>query len=69
MAARLGRDPGTYIAYRAGVAMLLHDQYNITDFETRNRAAADILALVFGLQNLASLQAVLTGQVEEPPRA
>jgi len=35
------------IGYVANIAMLLHDRYGITDYETRNRAAEDILILIF----------------------
>ena len=33
--------------YIANIAMLLHDKYGITDYETRNNAAEDILKLIF----------------------
>lgn len=47
MARTLRRDAGTYEAYRSDVAMLLRDRYGITDCETRNRAADDLLGLIF----------------------
>jgi len=47
MAKHLREDEGLMIGYQANVAMLLHDRYGITDYETRNQAAKDILALVF----------------------
>lgn len=34
-------------AYVSNIAMLLHDRYEITDYETRNEAAKDILKLIF----------------------
>jgi hypothetical protein len=37
--------------YVANISMLLYDKYNMvdfTDFETRNRAAEDIMELIFG---------------------
>jgi hypothetical protein len=33
--------------YISNIAMLLHDHYGITNFETRNKAAEDILKLIF----------------------
>jgi len=33
--------------YVSNIAMLLHDRYGITDYETRNQAAEDILELLF----------------------
>ena len=48
-AAFLDRSPGSLFgSYVANVAMLLHDRYGITDYETRNRAAEDVLDLLFG---------------------
>jgi len=47
MARHLKEDEGLRIGYEANVAMLLHDRYGITDHETRNKAAKDILRLVF----------------------
>jgi len=43
-------DDGLRIGYQANVAMLLYDRYNNADFsdhDTRNKAANDILNLVF----------------------
>ena len=40
------RDPDMEVTYRSNVAMLLNDRYGITDHETRNRAAAEILSLI-----------------------
>jgi len=40
-------DPGFKLTYIANIAMLLHDRYDITDYETRNRAADDLLKLIF----------------------
>jgi len=47
MANTLKCDKGLFIAYQANVAMLLHDRYGIEDYETRNKAAAEILELIF----------------------
>lgn len=33
--------------YVANIAMLLHDRYGITDYDKRNKAAEDILGLIF----------------------
>lgn len=33
--------------YVSNIAMLLHDQYRITDYEERTQAAEDILRLIF----------------------
>ena len=51
MAYAFATDPGLSDAYRSNVAMLLCDRYNITDHQTRNRAAKDILDLIFGDSN------------------
>jgi len=41
-------EPGGFKhGYISNIAMLLHDQYGITDYETRNKAAEDILKLIF----------------------
>lgn len=34
-------------SYVANIAMLLHDRYGITNYEERNRAAEDIMNLIF----------------------
>lgn len=34
--------------YISNVAMLLHDKYNIINWEDRNNAAEDIMKLIFG---------------------
>ncbi len=47
MSEHLRKDEDLRLAYEANVAMLLHDRYGITDFETRNRAALDVLNLLF----------------------
>ena len=47
MGGALATDEGLYQGYQANVAMLLHDQYGITDYEKRNKAADDILSLIF----------------------
>lgn len=41
------RDSALRQTYRANIAMLLSDQYEITDHVTRNQAAEDILKLIF----------------------
>jgi len=41
------KDPFLKEAYIANIAMLLHDHYGITDYETRNKAAEEILNLIF----------------------
>lgn len=40
-------DPSFRQAYVDNVAMLLHDRHGITDYEARNRAADEIIRLVF----------------------
>lgn len=47
MAMALSEDDGLRQGYTANIAMLLSDKYGITDHDQRNRAAADILKLVF----------------------
>lgn len=47
MAKHLREDEGLRIGYQANVAMLLHDRHGITDHEARNKAADDILRLIF----------------------
>ena len=49
MANELMNDEGLYIAYRANVAMLLHDHHGITSVLERNKAADDILSLIFSI--------------------
>lgn len=41
------KDPDFKQGYKANIAMLLHDHHGITDFDKRNKAAEDILELVF----------------------
>ena len=43
----LEEDEGFRIGYVSNIAMLLHDRYGITDYKTRNKAAEDILKLIF----------------------
>ena len=38
---------GFRIGYQANIAMLLYDRYGIIDMEERNRAANDIMAVIF----------------------
>jgi len=33
--------------YQSNIAMLLYDRYGITDYKTRNKAANEILKLIF----------------------
>lgn len=40
-------DPDFRDGYVANVAMLLHDRYGITDYDTRNKAGDDIVRLIF----------------------
>jgi hypothetical protein len=40
-------DPDFKMGYIANIAMLLHDNYGITDYDERNAAAEDILKLIF----------------------
>ncbi len=40
-------DPDLRRAYVDNVAMLLHDRYDIKDYETRNRAGDEIVRLIF----------------------
>ena len=44
----LKKDGGLLVGYVSNIAMLLHDKYGITNYEKRNRAARDIIKLVFG---------------------
>ena len=46
-AAAFDSDPDFEATYRANVAMLLCDRYGIKEYETRNRAAQEILDLIF----------------------
>ena len=50
MAKAFREDEGLMLAYRANIAMLLHDQFNranFKDYDTRNKAAEEIIKLVF----------------------
>ena len=47
MANAFEADPHFKYGYIANVAMLLHDRYGITDLEKRNKAAEEILDLIF----------------------
>ena len=52
MADELSADKGLYTTYQANVAMTLYDRFQGADWKdpgTRNRAADDILSLVFGI--------------------
>ena len=41
------KDGSLLVGYVSNIAMLLHDKYGITNYEKRNRAAKDILNLIF----------------------
>jgi len=47
MKQELEKDEELRFAYQSNIAMLLHDRYGITNFDKRNKAANDILKLVF----------------------
>ncbi len=47
MAKAFQKDPHFRMGYVANIAMLLHDRYGITDYETRNAAGDDIVKLIF----------------------
>jgi len=47
MRERFEQDKGFKQGYMANIAMLLHDRYGITDYDTRNKAAEDLLKLIF----------------------
>jgi len=40
-------DPGFRRVYQDNIAMLLHDRHGITGHEKRNKAADDIIKLIF----------------------
>lgn len=48
MAKYLHEDDGLRQGYVANVAMLLHDRHGIKNTEKRNKAAEEILDLIFG---------------------
>jgi len=41
------KDGSLLVGYVSNIAMLLHDKYGMTNYEKRNRAAKDILRLIF----------------------
>ena len=47
MAKHLMNDEGLYLGYQANIAMLLHDHHGIANIDKRNKAADDILRLIF----------------------
>jgi hypothetical protein len=47
MGEQIAGDADLAYGYEANIAMLLHDHYGITDYDTRNAAAVDIIKLVF----------------------
>lgn len=46
----LEEDEELRFAYQSNIAMLLHDNYGITNHEDRNSAATDILNLIFDMK-------------------
>ena len=38
---------GFRYGYQSNIAMLLHDRYGMIDYESRNQAAIDIMAVIF----------------------
>jgi len=47
IAKALEQDEDLKLGYVSNIAMLLHDRYDITDYDQRNQAAEDILKLLF----------------------
>lgn len=47
MGREIFEDQDLLIGYQSNVAMHLHDHYGITDYETRNKAALEILEIIF----------------------
>jgi hypothetical protein len=47
IAKALEQDEDLKLGYVSNIAMLLHDRYDITDYDQRNQAAEDILKLIF----------------------
>ena len=41
-------DPDFRRGYQDNIAMLLHDRHGITEYDARNKAANDIIKLIFG---------------------
>ena len=50
IAEQLLRDEELRFGYQSNIAMLLHDQYGVTDYKERNQAAIDILNLIFDIK-------------------
>ena len=46
------KDEGFRTTYQANIAMLLNDRYGITDHETRNKAANDIMRVIFDAEEI-----------------
>ena len=46
----LERDEELRYTYQSNIAMLLHNKFDLTNFEERNEVANDILKLIFGLE-------------------
>ena len=47
IARALEQDEDFKLGYVSNIAMLLHDRYDVTDYDQRNQAAEDILNLLF----------------------
>ena len=47
MRSALAKDEGFREGYVANIAALLHNEYGITNYEKRTKAADDILKLIF----------------------
>jgi DNA-directed RNA polymerase subunit F len=45
----LEKDEELRLTYQSNIAMLLHDRFDLTNFEERNEAANDILKLIFDI--------------------
>lgn len=45
-------DENFRFVYQSNIAMLLHDRYGIIDFKTRNKAANDIMSVIFDAKNI-----------------
>jgi hypothetical protein len=47
IAKAFAEDPDFRRSYVDNVAMLLHDRHNIVEYEARNKAADDVIRLIF----------------------
>ena len=62
------KDSSFEYGYVSDIAMLLHDHYGITDQDTRNKAAREILQLIFGQDaECNSEKMTAPGPWPEPP--